>query len=61
MKTLARRHQIPVIESRVLARKLFDGVDLDQTIPEALFPQVARILVWAYAWRSRDRVEERPL
>jgi flagellar biosynthesis protein FlhB len=52
MKVLARRHRIPVIENRALARKLFQAADLEQAIPEALFPQVARILVWAYAWRN---------
>jgi len=60
MKMLARQHRIPVIENRVLARKLFDGVELEQTIPEALFPQVARILVWAYAWRDGERVAPGP-
>jgi flagellar biosynthetic protein FlhB len=52
MKTLARRHRIPVIENRALARKLFEEADIEQAIPEALFPQIARILVWAYAWRN---------
>jgi flagellar biosynthetic protein FlhB len=54
MKVLARRHRIPMLENRALARRLFHAVELEQTIPEALFPQVARILVWAYAWRTSD-------
>jgi flagellar biosynthetic protein FlhB len=57
---VARRRRIPVIENRALARKLFDGVALEQPIPEALFPQIARILVWAYAWRNDASVEAKP-
>jgi flagellar biosynthetic protein FlhB len=60
MKMLARRHRVPVIENRALARKLFDGVEIEQAIPEALFPQVARILVWAYAWRRTEHGERSP-
>jgi flagellar biosynthetic protein FlhB len=59
MKVLARRHRVPVIENRALARKLFYAVELEQGIPEALFPQVARVLVWAYAWRTNDGVARR--
>lgn len=53
MKVLARQHRIPIIENKALARKLFRQVEIEQTIPDGLFPQVARILVWAYAWRAQ--------
>lgn len=51
MKQLARRHRVPVIESPPLARELYATVDLERPVPEALYPQVARILLRAYAMR----------
>lgn len=52
MKALARRHGVPVVENRTLARALFRG-EIDQPIAEKLFPQVARLLVWVYALKER--------
>jgi flagellar biosynthetic protein FlhB len=55
MRAIARRHRVPVIEERKLARVLYDGVELDHEVPERLFAQVARILVRAYALRQRPQ------
>lgn len=52
MRALARRHRVPVIESAALARELFAAVDIDRHVPDRVFPQVARILVRAYALRA---------
>ena len=52
MRALARRHRVPVIESQVLARELFAAVQIDRAVPERLYPQVARVLVRAYAMRA---------
>ena len=51
MKVLARRHGIPVVENRALARALYFKVDFDGAVPQDLYPQIARILVWVYAMR----------
>jgi flagellar biosynthetic protein FlhB len=58
MRALARRHRVPVIEDRELARVLYAGVELDKDVPERVFPQVARILVRAYALRPPRRQEQ---
>jgi flagellar biosynthesis protein FlhB len=52
MRSLARRHGIPVVENRALARELFFHVDLEHPVPEELYPKVARILVWVFAQRE---------
>ena len=49
MRAIARRHRVPVLRDAPLARALFRGVDLDREVPERLFPQVARVLAWAYS------------
>jgi flagellar biosynthetic protein FlhB len=54
MKKIARTHRIPVVENKLLARALFRRVDFDGPVPEQLFPQVARLLVWAYAIREQQ-------
>jgi flagellar biosynthetic protein FlhB len=52
MREIARRHGIPVVENRALARELFFKVDYDAAVPESVYPQVAKILVWVYAMRK---------
>lgn len=52
MKLVARQHKIPVVENKVLARALFREVDFDGLVPTALFPVVAKLLVWVYAMRE---------
>ncbi len=51
MRLLARRHNIPIVENRALARVLFREVDYDAYVPEKLYPQVAKIMVWVYSMR----------
>lgn len=55
MRQLAGRHSIPVVQNRELARALFREVDFDGFVPEKLYPQVARIMVWVYAMRQARR------
>ncbi|ODB95139.1 hypothetical protein A3197_17395 [Candidatus Thiodiazotropha endoloripes] len=52
MRTVARRHNIPIVENRSLARKLFKSVGIDQPIGEDLYPTVAKILVRIFAKRD---------
>ena len=52
MRELARRHRVPIVENRPLARTLFVKCRLDQAIPAGAFPQTARILAWVYALRG---------
>jgi flagellar biosynthesis protein FlhB len=52
MRTLARQHNIPVVENRPLARELYKRASSDQFVPEDLYPRVAKILIWVYAMRQ---------
>ncbi len=51
MRFLARKHNIPIVQNKGLARELFREVDFDGYVPEKLYPQVAKIMVWVYAMR----------
>ena len=53
MKALARRHRVPIVENRTLARALFARTGVDQKIPDEYFAPVAKLLVWVYALRDR--------
>jgi flagellar biosynthetic protein FlhB len=55
MRTIAREHNIPVVENKPLARALFKRGDADQYVPEDLYPRVAKILIWVYAMRQARR------
>lgn len=54
MRLSARRHQIPIVENRSLARSLFYRVALEQSVPAEYYGVVARILFWVYSMRTRD-------
>jgi flagellar biosynthetic protein FlhB len=55
MRRLAERHNIPIVQNRALARALFREVGHEGYVPEKLYPQVARIMVWVYAMRAAKR------
>jgi flagellar biosynthetic protein FlhB len=48
----AYRHGIPVVRNPPLARELYKRLEVEQWVPEDLYPTVARILVWVYAQRQ---------
>ncbi|HYD61573.1 MAG TPA: flagellar biosynthesis protein FlhB [Noviherbaspirillum sp.] len=55
MRMTAARHNIPVVQNRMLARTLFREVDYEGFVPEKLYPQLAKIMVWVYAMREAKR------
>lgn len=55
MKHIARKHNVMVVENKPLARALFERVELEQAIPEDLFPRVAKILAWVFIARERKQ------
>lgn len=58
MRVVARRHAIPIVENKRLARTLFKTCEIDEGVPEAVYPLVAKILVWVYSLRDeRMRAE----
>jgi flagellar biosynthetic protein FlhB len=52
MREVARQHGIPIVENRPLARDLYKRLESDHYVPEDLYPQVAKILLWVYAMRE---------
>lgn len=55
MRKIAARNNIPVVQNRVLARKLFREMDYEQHVPPKYYAEVARIIVWLFAMRkTRD-------
>lgn len=49
MREMARRHQVPVVQNRRLARALFRGSGIDQPIAPDSYADVARVLIWLRA------------
>jgi flagellar biosynthetic protein FlhB len=54
IRKIAVRHNIPVVRSPGLARKLFQELDVDHHVPPQMFAEVARIIVWVFAMRDRQ-------
>jgi flagellar biosynthetic protein FlhB len=59
MRQLATRHNIPIVQNKLLARALFREVDYDGYVPEKLYPQIAKIMVWVYSMREARRASGR--
>jgi flagellar biosynthetic protein FlhB len=53
IRKTARRHGVPVIEDKPLARTLFRKVNVGRYVPTALFEAVAFLLAVAYKRRAR--------
>lgn len=53
MRQVAARHNVPVVRSPSLARKLFKELELEHYVPPHMFVEVARIIVWVFALRDR--------
>ncbi len=48
IKKIARKHRVPVIENKPLARGLYAQVEIGNPIPESLFQAVAEVLAYVY-------------
>jgi flagellar biosynthetic protein FlhB len=55
MRRIAAKHSIPIVQNVTLARKLFRELELNQHVPQNMYADVARIIVWVFAMRkARD-------
>ena len=54
IRSIARRHGIPIIENRPLARTIWTKVKVGRPIPSHLFHAVAEILAKVYRVRKRQ-------
>lgn len=53
IKKIAKEHDIVLVENRFLARELYDQVDENETIPEALYAAVAEVLAYVYKLKGK--------
>ncbi|MCL2216348.1 MAG: flagellar biosynthesis protein FlhB [Defluviitaleaceae bacterium] len=53
IKDAAREHDIPIVENPPLARAIYDDVEIDQEIPEALYVAVAEIMAYVFKLKNR--------
>jgi flagellar biosynthetic protein FlhB len=54
MRREARRREVPIVENPLLARALFALHESQAFVPAEHFEQVARVLRWVYAARTRS-------
>lgn len=53
IREIARRHGVPIVEDRPLARVLFK-LDLEASIPQELYKAVAKILAYIYGLKGKS-------
>lgn len=52
IRDVAREHEIPVLESPMLARALYANAEIDQDIPTSLYTAVAQVLAYIYRLKA---------
>lgn len=59
IRDIARKHNVPVLQSPMLARALYAHAELDQAIPAKLYTAVAQVLAYVYRLKAAMRGEGR--
>ena len=54
MREVAKKHRVPIVENKPLAREIFRSIQLNDAITEAMYPQVAKIYAWLAANRRQS-------
>jgi flagellar biosynthetic protein FlhB len=57
IRDLAKEHQVPVLQSPMLARALYAHAEIDQAIPATLYAAVAQVLAYVYRLKAALRGE----
>ena len=57
IRDIGKAHNVPVLQSPVLARALYAHAELDQDIPASLYTAVAQVLAYIYRLRAAMRGE----
>lgn len=57
IRDLAKSHNIPILQSPMLARALYAHAELDQPIPHTLYTAVAQVLAYVYRLKAALRGE----
>jgi flagellar biosynthetic protein FlhB len=55
IKEIAKKHHVPIVENKAVARLLFNLTDIDEAIPENLYRAVAEILAQVYRLKNPSR------
>ena len=55
IKEEAKKHDIPIVENKPLARMLYHNVDIDEEIPEELYQMTAEVLAYVYSLKENSR------
>ncbi len=55
IRDVAKQHDVPVLQSPMLARALYANAELNQDIPSALFLAVAQVLAYIYRLKAAMR------
>ncbi|MGE3624703.1 MAG: flagellar biosynthesis protein FlhB [Bdellovibrionales bacterium] len=53
IKDIAKENDVPIIENPALARALFDGMDVEQTIPFEHFKAVAEVISYVFKLKGK--------
>ena len=53
IKDLAKEHDITIVENPALARALFDGMEIEQTIPVEHFKAVAEVISYVFKLKGK--------
>jgi len=53
IKKIARENNVHIVQNPPLARSLYSEVEVDHTIPEALFGAVAEVLAYIYKMNKK--------
>jgi len=59
IRDVAKEHEVPVLQSPMLARALYAHAELDQAIPATLYTAVAQVLAYVYRLKAALRGEGR--
>lgn len=61
IRALAAAHEVPIVESPLLARALYYNAKLDKDIPVALYLAVAQVLAWVFQLRAEHALPATPI
>ncbi|MBK9292911.1 MAG: flagellar biosynthesis protein FlhB [Oligoflexia bacterium] len=56
IKSIARQHNVPVVENKPLARTIFKTLKIGQAIPKSLYNAVAEVL--AYVYKIKGKIKQ---
>lgn len=55
IKETARENNVEIVENKVLARTIYETVDIGEAIPQELYQAVAEILAFVYSLKGKTR------